>query len=194
LDAFSRGLKTAPVLVNNEAAWGGIAVCDWDLPWITGFDLEENNDFIVAYHSAGSRTVRAACNGPWCDTVSVPGLISVIPPGRHVAYRIEGQVSFCSIHVPHSLLEGLLTSAFQGTPHFRFALLSIRFRRHISAVNGMLTFAPARPNQKASKAPESNLMQCSISSIPDSMNNCRSMTLRNTFKSAVPTSCDASVP
>ena len=121
LDAFSRGLKTAPVLVNNEAAWGGIAVCDWDLPWITGFDLEENNDFIIAYHSAGSRTVRAACNGPWCDTVSVPGLISVIPPGRHVAYRIEGQVSFCSIHVPHALLEGLLTSAFQGTPHFRFA-------------------------------------------------------------------------
>lgn len=121
VDAFSRALNAPPILVNHDLAWGGIAVCDWHLPWVDGFDLVENDDFIVAYHSAGSRTVRAACNGPWSESVSVPGMISVIPPGQHVSYRIEGQVSFCSIHVPRPLLNGLLTSSFLGSPAFRFA-------------------------------------------------------------------------
>jgi AraC family transcriptional regulator len=121
LDAFSRAFNTAPVLANTGIAWGGITVCDWRLPWIEGFDLEENDDFIIAYHSAGSRRVRAACNGPWSDATSVPGMISVIPPGRRVEYRIEGQVCFCSVHVPKSLLNGLLASAFHGMPNFRFA-------------------------------------------------------------------------
>jgi AraC family transcriptional regulator len=121
LDAFSQALQAAPVLVNDDVAWGGIAVCDWNLPWVDGFDLKENDDFIVAYHSGGSRTVRAACNGPWSNVVSVPGLISVIPPGRHVSYRIDGKVSFCSIHVPSPLISGLLSSPFRGTPNFRFA-------------------------------------------------------------------------
>jgi AraC family transcriptional regulator len=121
LDAFSHALEAVPVLATTDVAWGGIAVCDWALPWIDGFILEENDDFIIAYHSAGSRRVRAACSGPWSDTTSVPGLISVIPPGRRVEYRIDGHVSFCSVHVPRSLLNGLLTSAFLGTPSFRFA-------------------------------------------------------------------------
>jgi AraC family transcriptional regulator len=121
LEAFSRALQADPVLVNNDVAWGGIAVCDWNLPWIEGFDLEANNDFIIAYHSAGARTVRAACGGPWQATVSVPGMISIIPPGRQVAYRIGGEVSFCSIHVPSALMQGILASACIPAPYFRFA-------------------------------------------------------------------------
>jgi AraC family transcriptional regulator len=142
-DAFSQALRAAPVLANDEVAWGGIAVCDWDLPWVDGFDLEENNDFIVAYHSAGSRTVRAACNGPWGESVSVPGLISVIPPGRRVNYRIDGQVSFCSIHVPSALLEGLLTSAFPVQPYFRFAFEDVFARSCIEILLNHARRAPA---------------------------------------------------
>jgi AraC family transcriptional regulator len=125
LQAFSHALDAAPILATTDVAWGGIAVCDWALPWVDGFVLEENDDFIIAYHTAGSRRVRAACSGPWSDTTSVPGKISVIPPGRRVEYRIEGQVSFCSVHVPRRLLNGLLTSAFLGSPGFRFAFEDI---------------------------------------------------------------------
>jgi AraC family transcriptional regulator len=121
LQAFSEALKMPPVLAAGDLTWGGIAVCDWALPWIDGFELKENDDFIVAYHSAGSRQVRAACNGPWSDSTSIPGMVSVIPPGRRVEYRIEGNVSFCTIHIPRTLLKGLSTSAFVETPNFRFA-------------------------------------------------------------------------
>jgi AraC family transcriptional regulator len=121
VDAFSRGLRAPPVLVNDQEAWGGLSVCEWKLPWLDGFNLDENDDFIVAYHSDGSRKVRAACNGPWSAKTSIPGLISVIPPGRKVEYRIEGEVGFCSIHVPGKLLRGLSESTSAAVPDFRFA-------------------------------------------------------------------------
>lgn len=120
-DAFSHGVGRAPVLANDADAWGGVSVCDWKLPWLDGFELAENDDFIVAYHSDGSRKVRAACNGDFRQGTSMPGLISVIPPDRKVEYTIEGEVSFSSIHVPRRLLDGLSESCFNSEPDFRFA-------------------------------------------------------------------------
>jgi len=121
LDAFSEGLRAVPVLTNDVDAWGGVCVCDWNLPWLAGFALQENDDFVIAYHSAGSRRVRAACNGPWSDARSMPGLISVIPPGKKVEYRVEGKVCFSSLHVPRRWLDGVATSTLVGEPDFRFA-------------------------------------------------------------------------
>lgn len=121
LDAFSEGLKMPPAYANDAEAWSGVSVCEWRLPWLDGFELAENSDFVIAYHSAGSRKVRAACNGPWSRTRSTPGLISVIPPGRRVEYRIEGAVSFSSIHIPAPLIENLTGKPAAAEPDFRFA-------------------------------------------------------------------------
>lgn len=104
IDAFSQAVQCPPVLANDAAGWGGIAVCEWDLPWLDGFELAENDDFIIAYHSAGSRSVRAACDGAWIDKYSIPGLISVIPPGRRIDYRIQGAVCFSSVHIPRRMV------------------------------------------------------------------------------------------
>lgn len=121
LDAFSKGLKMPPAYANDAERWAGVSVCDWKLPWLDGFELAENSDFVIAYHSAGSRKVRAACNGPWSRTRSTPGLISVIPPGRRVEYRIEGAVSFSSVHIPAPLIENLTGRPATAAPDFRFA-------------------------------------------------------------------------
>jgi AraC family transcriptional regulator len=121
LDAFRNGIKVAPVVAQQAEAWGGLALCDWQLPWIEGFSLSENDDFVVALHSRGSRKVRAACGGPWSQGTSTPGLISVIPPGHRVDYRIDGRVSFASVHIPRQLMEGLTRSSFAHTLDFRFA-------------------------------------------------------------------------
>lgn len=121
LDAFTTAVRRPPARVNDAEAWGGIAVCEWDLPWLDGFELVENDDFIVAYHSAGSRSVMASCNGPWIDKFSTPGLISVIPPGRRVNYRIDGAVCFSSIHIPRRAVGGVSGSASLVDANFRFA-------------------------------------------------------------------------
>lgn len=121
VDAFQQALRHAPVVANDPEAWGGLTVCDWKLPWLDGFELRENDDFIVACHSEGSRKVRASCNGPWSRTTSTPGLISVIPPDRRVEYTIEGEVGFSSIHIPRRLMSNLAESCFPAEPEFRFA-------------------------------------------------------------------------
>lgn len=121
IDAFRQGVNVAPVVAQSADAWGGLAVCDWQLPWIDGFSLTENDDFVVALHSRGSRKVRASCDGPWSRITSTPGRISVIPPGHRVDYRIEGKVSFTSVHVPRQLMEGLTRANAAHTLDFRFA-------------------------------------------------------------------------
>lgn len=121
VDAFRRGVRHAPTVTNDAESWGGVSVCEWKLPWLDGFELSENDDFVVAYHSEGSRKVRAACNGPWSETTSTPGLISVIPPDRRVEYTIEGEVGFSSIHIPRRLVQNLAESCFPADPEFRFA-------------------------------------------------------------------------
>lgn len=120
-DAFCRGVGVAPVMSSESPIWGGLTVCDWKLPWLDGFELAENDDFVIAYHSDGSPRVRAACNGPWSQTTSTPGLISVIPPGRRVEYVIDGEVGFSTVHVPGKLLEGLIECSAGARPDFRFA-------------------------------------------------------------------------
>lgn len=121
VDAFRKGLRHAPAVVNRPESWGGVTVCHWKLPYLDGFALSENDEFVVAYHSEGSRKVRAACGGPWSETTSTPGLISVIPPDRRVDYTVEGEVGFSSIHIPRQLVENLAESCFPVTPQFRFA-------------------------------------------------------------------------
>ncbi len=121
LDAFAAGVRTAPARANNAEAWGGISVCEWDLPWLDGFELAENDDLVIAYHSAGSRSVRAACNGPWSDRFSVPGLISVIPPGSRVEYCIDGTVAFSSIHIPHRAVSRMVGTSNLPMSGIRFA-------------------------------------------------------------------------
>ena len=129
LEAFSRGLRAQPAYVSENASWGGMTVCEWDLSWLDGFELCENSDFVVAYHSAGSRRVRAACNGAWSRTRSTPGLISVIPPGRRIEYRIDGGVSFSTIHIPGKSIEYTLNSLSLDETGFRFA-----FEDHFASV------------------------------------------------------------
>lgn len=125
VDAFSQAFGLDPICANNAGTWGGLSVCDWKLPWRDGFELAENDDFIIAYHSAGSRRVRAACDGPWIERNSTPGLISVIPPGRHVKYRIEGAVSFSSIHIPREAVAGISGSRLVEPQTFLFAFRNV---------------------------------------------------------------------
>lgn len=125
VDAFSQAFGLDPVCANNARTWGGLSACDWKLPWREGFELAKNDDLIVAYHSAGSRRVRAACDGRWIERNSTPGLISVIPPGRHVKYKIEGAVSFSSIHIPRESVAGISGSRFVGPQSFLFAFRNV---------------------------------------------------------------------
>ncbi|WP_052378777.1 AraC family transcriptional regulator [Polycyclovorans algicola] len=111
----------SPVRSQQTASWGGMAVCEWKLPWVDGFELSENDDLVIALHSEGSRKVRAACNGPWSTALSMPGLLSVVPPGRHVRYRIDGEVSFATIHVPRQVVESLALASVSHGLDFRFA-------------------------------------------------------------------------
>jgi AraC family transcriptional regulator len=121
IEAFQKALSTTPVLAASTAESGSVCVCDWSLPWLDGFELRENDDFIIAYHSAGSDHVRAACDGPWSPATSTPGLTSFIPAGRRVEYEVDGDVSFASIHIPSASLDRVLATQLATVPGFRFA-------------------------------------------------------------------------
>jgi AraC family transcriptional regulator len=96
-------------------------VCAWKTPWIEGFQLPETDELILAYHRGGSREVRSLRGDSPSRTRSVPGLLSLIPPGRAVAYYTGGDVSFTTVHVNRAALNEVVDRGARECLEERFA-------------------------------------------------------------------------
>jgi AraC family transcriptional regulator len=121
VDAFCSAIRVEPSLVRESRAFGGMCVCSWKTPWIEGFELPATDELIVAHHRGGSYEVRAQSGGLLSRSRSVPGLLTIIPPGRGVAYRTGGPVTFNTLHVSRSALNDIFKSEAAGRIQERFA-------------------------------------------------------------------------
>jgi AraC family transcriptional regulator len=90
-----------------------------------GFELPQTDELILAYHRGGSRDVRARHGDSMSTSRSVPGLLSLIPPGLPVAYYTGGDVSFTTVHVSRSALNEFLEPAARDSIHERFAFWDV---------------------------------------------------------------------
>lgn len=121
VDALSSAVHTAPSLMRTSRVLGGLCLCEWHTPAIEGFELPETDDLILALHRGGSHEVRALRGGRPSRNRSTPGLFSLIPPGRRVAYKTGGQVSFATMHVSRAALQELAGEALLEPLADRFA-------------------------------------------------------------------------
>jgi AraC family transcriptional regulator len=121
IDALCSAVHAAPSLVKESRAFGGLCVCAWKTPWIEGFELPETDELILAYHRGGSHEVRARRGVSMSRSRSIPGLLSLIPPGHPVAYYTGGEVSFTTVHISRLALSEVLDRGARESIHERFA-------------------------------------------------------------------------
>lgn len=123
VDAFRSAIPVHPDRANRFASLGNIAVCVWQTPWIERFDLPANDDLTIAFHREGRCDVRALSECGASAELSSPGQLTAIPPGRCSGFRVAGEVSFETIHIPRERIRPVARRNSLGelTPEFRFA-------------------------------------------------------------------------
>lgn len=110
--AFSSAFRVPPEIVGETlpplpGADGQLGLYGWKTPRLDGFELPASEELIIALHLGGSRQVRAVTGDGLSRSRSMPGLLTILPPGRAAAFRTEGSVSLVSLHVPARLAAGL---------------------------------------------------------------------------------------
>ncbi|WP_428311873.1 helix-turn-helix transcriptional regulator [Hydrocarboniphaga sp.] len=115
--AMQSAFRVKPERISEPAGRAPLGVYSWRTPPMDGFALPETDDLIVALHLGGSRQVRAVTGAGLSRTVSMPGLVTVLPPGRRAEFRTAGSISLVTLHVPRS---GLDTRALAGSHPFAF--------------------------------------------------------------------------
>lgn len=98
--AFRHAFRVAPDVADAALAGAGIGVYGWSTPNMDGFELPATDELVVALHLGGSRSVRAVTDQGLSSTHSEPGLVTVLPPGRPVAFHTAGSIRVMTLHVP----------------------------------------------------------------------------------------------
>ncbi len=99
-NAMQAAFRISPELADEHAAAMPLGIYRWRTPPMESFSLPETGDLIVALHLGGSRDVRAMTESGLSRAVSMPGLMTVLPPGRTAAFRTAGSISLVTLHIP----------------------------------------------------------------------------------------------
>lgn len=55
---------------------------------------------VLIFHTGGARSVRVRVGERQLDTSSMPGSITLLPPGTPICWQVFGEVHSCSLHLP----------------------------------------------------------------------------------------------
>lgn len=102
--AMQAAFHVQPEIADERSDAAHVGIYSWRTPPMEGFCLPESDDLIVALHLGGSRKVRAITESGLSRTVSIPGLVTVLPPMCRAAFRTAGSISLVTLHIPQAAM------------------------------------------------------------------------------------------
>lgn len=124
-ESYQAAFRVAPEVMAETESQSGVGVYGWKTPPMEGFAVPESDALVVALHLGGSRCVRAVTDQGLSRSYSAPGLVTILPPGKAVAFQTSGSISLVTLHVPRSALgvvqaEGLNNPDLSRLSNFAF--------------------------------------------------------------------------
>src|ERR1700686_4227012 len=119
-ELLAASLGSRPIVSSEDYGWKEISVCSWRVD-VDRFDLNDVPDVLVSLHTEGP-VYRLSGRG-WGPDRSVPGQVTVMPPGSSATFRRGGILGVTTVDFPQERLESLL-----GTRDTRAWLSSLRLR------------------------------------------------------------------
>lgn len=104
-DEIAASLHTAPRASSELLGWKNVAVCCWQAE-VDEYVLHDTPDTLVALHTEG--LVEQYVRRDWGTGRSVPGRVSILPPGTSARFRNHGMLGVTTIHLDRPRLEGLV--------------------------------------------------------------------------------------
>lgn len=121
VDAFRTAFGVAPEIAREVAVGEGLGIYGWNTPHIEGFELPATDELVLALHLGGSRHVRAVTQAGLSREQSIPGMVTILPPGRPVAFRTEGSIRVATLHLPRPREDDGPLARLARNPEPRFA-------------------------------------------------------------------------
>lgn len=124
VDAFSKACGSRPSLVRDSGSRQGVGLYGWNTGPVDEVRLPGTHDVILSLHLDGAREVRLHTRSGLTRSVSRPGLLTLMPHGRPIGFRTEGQVEFATLHFPSSLVPRQYQAEWRqlmSLPHCLFA-------------------------------------------------------------------------
>jgi AraC family transcriptional regulator len=121
VDAFRAAFGVEPDVARELDLGGGVGIYGWRTPDMPGFELAATDELVLALHLGGSRRVRAVLDRGLSRAQSIPGMVTILPPDRVVAFRTEGSVRVATLHLARPHDDGALARlARAAIPRFAF--------------------------------------------------------------------------
>lgn len=123
VDAYRAAIPAHQRRANSSRTIADLTVCEWNTAWIPGFTIAPTDDVTLAVHREGLCDVRALRGDAWTDQRSTPGQMTCMPAEEESHFRVAGEVSFETIHIPQKRVLNVARKSGLGDcgAVFRFA-------------------------------------------------------------------------
>lgn len=123
VEAYRAAIPPHQRRANSSRNIADLIVCQWNTAWIPGFTIAPTDDVTLAVHREGLCDVRALRGDAWSNERSVPGRMTCMPAEEESHFRVAGEVSFETIHIPQKRVQQVArSSGLDGcSTAFRFA-------------------------------------------------------------------------
>ncbi|MBF6569127.1 MAG: helix-turn-helix transcriptional regulator [Candidatus Binataceae bacterium] len=119
-ELLAASFGSRPTVSSEGYGWRDLSVCSWRVN-VDRFDLIDLPDMLVSLHTEGP--VYRRSGGGWGPDRSMPGQVTVMPPGSSATFRRGGILGVTTVDLPRERLESLL-----GARDAKNWLASLRMR------------------------------------------------------------------
>ena len=100
VDAYSEACRAGPSLSRDSHSRQSVELHGWRTGPTKEVHIVQTRELILSVHLGGARRVRVFTEQGLSRSFSKPGDITLIPSGKPVSYRTEGEVEFATVHFP----------------------------------------------------------------------------------------------
>lgn len=100
VDAYSEACRARPLLTRDSHTRQSVELHGWKTGPTKEVHIAETHELIMSVHLGGARRVRVFTEDGLSRSFSKPGDITLIPRGKPVSYRTDGEVQFATVHFP----------------------------------------------------------------------------------------------
>lgn len=102
---LAKSLRSMPLVSSAHLGWRDMAVCCWRAD-VAEYSLDDVPETLIALHTEG--VVRRRGRQGWGPDRSVPGRVTVLPPGTCASFQGGGVLGVTTIHIGGGRLDALL--------------------------------------------------------------------------------------
>jgi len=98
VEAYRQACRRQPSLVQDNPSQLSIGLCGWHTGPTREIHIAKAEELVMSIHLGGARRVRIFTEEGLSRSFSKPGDVTLIPRGKYVSYRTEGEVEFATLH------------------------------------------------------------------------------------------------